>query len=78
MKRNIYLDIDGVLRGCTSPKEGIEELYERIANWIYYYDHERTHTILLMPPAEYAKQLQPTSQAQASLGMDKVSRKMGV
>ena len=28
-----------------------------------------------MPPAEYAKQLQPTNQAQASLGMDKVSRK---
>ena len=41
MKRNIYLDIDGVLRGCASPKEDIEELYERIANWIYYYNHER-------------------------------------
>lgn len=54
----------------------IEELYERIANWIYYYNHERIHTILLMPPAEYAKQLRPTSQAQASLGMDRVSRKM--
>ena len=55
----------------------IEELYERIASWIYYYNHERIHTILLMPPAEYAKQLQPTSQAQASLGMDRVSRKNG-
>lgn len=39
----------------------IEELYERIANWIYCYNHEQIHTILLMPPAEYAKQLQPTS-----------------
>ena len=55
----------------------IEELYERIANWFYYYNHERIHTILLMSPAEYAKQLQSTSQAQAFLGMDKVSRKMG-
>ena len=55
----------------------IEELYERIANWIYYYNHEQIHTILLMPPAEYAKQLQPTSQTQASLGMERVSRKMG-
>lgn len=78
MERNIYLDIDGVLRGCASPKEDIEEFYERIANWFYYYNHKRIHTILLMPPAEYAKQLQLTSQAQASLGMDKVSRKMGV
>ena len=55
----------------------IEELYERIATWICYYNHEQIHAILLMPPAEYAKQLQPISQAQASLGMDKASRKMG-
>lgn len=55
----------------------IEELYERIASWFYYYNHEQIHTILLMSPAEYAKQLQPTSRAQASLRMDKVPRKMG-
>ena len=53
----------------------IEELYEQIANWIYYYNHEQIHTILLTPPAEYAKQLRSTSRAQASLGMDRVSRK---
>lgn len=35
----------------------VEELYERIANWIYYYNFERIHTALLMPPALYAKKL---------------------
>ena len=37
--------------------KNIEELYERIANWIHYYNYERIHTVLLMAPAEYARSL---------------------
>ena len=37
--------------------KSVEELYERIANWIHYYNHDRIHTVLLMAPAEYAKTL---------------------
>lgn len=68
---------EGELTEALVYLHNIEELYERVANWFYCYNHERIHTILLMPPAEYAKQLRATSQAQASLGMDRVSRKIG-
>ena len=35
----------------------LEELYEAMANVIYYYNHERIHTALTTSPIKYAKQL---------------------
>ena len=34
------------------------EVYERIANWVYYYNYERIHTSLKMSPKDYAARLQ--------------------
>lgn len=39
----------------------LEELYEAIAGAIYYYNHERIHTALKMPPARYAKTITSTA-----------------
>ena len=38
--------------------ETITEVYEKIASWIYYYNYERIHTSLKMPPKAYALKLQ--------------------
>lgn len=35
----------------------VPEMYEKIAGWIYYYNYERIHTKLKMPPKAYAKKL---------------------
>lgn len=35
----------------------LESLYETIAVWLNYYNTKRIHTVLLMPPSSYAKQL---------------------
>lgn len=43
------------------------ELHERIAAWIYYYNHIRIHTALKMPPADYAALLAAQSTQQLIL-----------
>lgn len=42
------------LKRCKTPTE----VYERIANWVYYYNYERIHTALKMSPKDYAARLQ--------------------
>ena len=44
--------------------ETITEVYEKIANWIYYYNYERIHTALKMPPKAYALKLQEANLLQ--------------
>ena len=44
--------------------ETITEVYEKIANWIYYYNYERIHTALKMPPKAYALKLQESNLLQ--------------
>lgn len=44
------------LRQCQT----ISQVYEQIANWIYYYNNERIHTALKMSPKAFARQLQNT------------------
>lgn len=56
------------------------ELYEMIAQWIYYYNHERIHTALKMTPDEYARKLSALDSRAFSLvlrGIDKVCGKNG-
>lgn len=50
-------EMSGKIRLCKDPVE----LYEKIANWIHYYNHERIHTALRMSPADYAARLQEAS-----------------
>ena len=38
-----------------SATKDVGELYELIANWIHYYNHNRIHTSLKMPPVLFAK-----------------------
>lgn len=45
-----------------SKAQDLTELYEQIALWIYYYNHQRIHTALRMPPADYARTLQHAQQ----------------
>lgn len=47
--------------------ETITEVYEKIANWIYYYNYERIHTALRMPPKAYALKLQEANLRQNTL-----------
>lgn len=46
------------------------DVYEKIANWVYYYNYERVHTSLKMPPKEYAARLKQEKS------LDKVFRKV--
>lgn len=48
------------IRNCKT----ITEVYEKIANWIYYYNYERIHTALKMPPKAYALKLQEANLLQ--------------
>ena len=61
---NIYLDIDGVIRGCTSPKEYIEEfLWYCLDNYpdsIYLLTNHCNHGVNRAPEAiqdEFSKEL---------------------
>ena len=51
------------IRQCKT----ITEVYEKIANWIYYYNYERIHTALKMPPKAYALKLQEANLLQNTL-----------
>ena len=48
------------IRKCKT----VTEVYEKIANWIYYYNYERIHTALKMPPKAYALKLQEANLLQ--------------
>ena len=61
---NIYLDIDGVIRGCASPKEDIEEFLwyclDNYPNSIYWLTTHCNHGINRAPEAiqdEFSKEL---------------------
>ena len=63
---------------CTANNPA--ELYEMIAQWVYYYNHERIHTALKMSPDEYARRLSASDGGAFSLvlkRMDKVCGKIG-
>ena len=63
---------------CTAKNPA--ELYEMIAQWVHYYNHERIHTALKMPPDEYAKKLSAMGGRASSLvarSLDKVCGKIG-
>lgn len=47
-------EMEHKIRNCKT----LSEVYEKIANWIYYYNYERIHTALKMPPKTYAAKLQ--------------------
>ena len=55
MKLNIYLDIDGVIKGCTSPKEDIEEFLrnclDNYPNSIYWLTTHCNHGVNRAPEA---------------------------
>lgn len=55
------------------------ELYEMIANWIYYYNFKRIHTELKMSPASYAKKIGVKAKSLSSglVFIDKVLQKIG-
>ena len=46
-------EMAGRIKRCGT----IAEVYERIADWVYYYNNQRIHTALKMAPAAYAKKL---------------------
>lgn len=50
-----------------SRANSLDEFYERIALWIYYYNHIRIHTALKMSPIAYARTLQNTNDHQLIL-----------
>lgn len=50
---------------CRTPTE----VYEKVANWVYYYNYERIHTALKMSPKDYAARLQKNNQFNKVLGM---------
>ena len=50
------------IRSCKT----VSEVYEKIANWIYYYNYERIHTALKMPPKTYASKLRDNKLLQDS------------
>ena len=45
----------------------LPEVYEKIANWIFYYNYERIHTALKMPPKTYAAKLRESNLLQNTL-----------
>lgn len=45
--------------GSLAYYQNIDELYVGVANAIYYYNNERIHTALKMPPKAYARSLKP-------------------
>ena len=55
MKLNIYLDIDGVIKGCTSPKEDIEAFLryclDNYPNSIYWLTTHCNHGVNRAPEA---------------------------
>ena len=72
---NIYLDIDGVIRGCASPKEDVEKFLwyclEKYPNSIYWLTTHCNHGINRAPEAlqgelsqelvdELARKVKPT------------------
>jgi len=62
--------------GSLTPYQDVAELYAAIAHQIYYYNHQRIHSALNMPPAVYAAL---TKKAPAPmLGVrDKLLQKVG-
>lgn len=55
------------------------ELYEMIAEWVRYYNHERIHTALKMSPNDYAKKILKTKNRPSPLmafGIDKARGKV--
>lgn len=50
---------------CRTPAE----VYEKVANWVYYYNYERIHTALKMSPKNYAARLQEDDQFNKALGI---------
>ena len=51
------------IRKCKT----ITEVYEKIASWIYYYNNERIHTALKMPPKAYALKLEEANLLQNTM-----------
>ena len=63
---------------CTANNPA--ELYEMIAQWVYYYNHERIHTALKMTPDEYAEEVLLDGDLASSrilFSLDKVRGKIG-
>lgn len=60
---------------CTANNPA--ELYEIIAQWIYYYNHERIHTALKMTPDEYARKLSASDSRAFSLWPKRIDKVRG-
>lgn len=67
------------MRSEFSSANNPAELYEMIASWVHYYNHERIHTALKMSPDDYARKLSALGSRASSLvvrSLDKVCGKV--